>query len=1187
MHHTMRKLLTSRYLAISAAALLLYALGGFVLAPLAIRWYVPQYAQHNLHCRASVETVRVNPFLLTLEMHRFSLHQADAAPLAAFARLYVDLEISSLFHWAVVVKELELENPEIHVVIAPDGSINFAKLAAEPPQLPEPAPTEARTLPLLCRSVAVKGGRIGVVNAQQSVPAEITLQELALDMRDLATVKGHNGTYHLAARTEAGESLQWDGEIALAPLRAKGTFSFNAVQVASLWQFFRDSTNLEQPVGTISVSSNYRFGADNAPRQMMLEGLHVVCADLSLKLLKTDQPFLQLQQLALEAPRVDLAGKQVQVGRLLVAEGLVDARISESGAVNLAQLLRASRPPPQQGHKTPVPAAPSPASGPGAEQENVVPPLPSTAGLPFTMQVDAVEVANIALTVDDRSRAKPFKAAIAGVDLRLQADLALGADTDSMVFRDIAGELRGASVHSAPTREPLFAAEKVTAAGGLCNLGTHSLTFARVAISNGRLDVGRDAAGTINWQQMLQSNSAVAGVPARKPAPDAGPAWGVLVRSVAVDGFSAKFSDLTTRSDAPVLSLQNFKASLADVDGKSPMGFNVGFQVEQGGAATVSGTINPSVPSLAAEVQVSGVVLTSLQPYLEPYVTLKLQSASVAAQGRLRYGMPGDAQKAVYEGNFSLDNLRLADAGSPGKPYLSWDSVQLPQCRLTLQPNRLDVQEIKIFKPVGELIIGEDKTLNLARVLKGRPVSNKKPQPATPQTARPVARTAGSSQEQDTFPYRIARVQVAKGNMVFADLSLRPRFMTRIHDLRGSVTDLSSAQDAQARMEMSGQVDQYGTANINGSIRPNDFGSASHVAMVFRNVAMKSLSPYSGKFAGRLIKSGTISADLSYTLQDYKMAGENTIVIDNLSLGEQVDTPDAASLPLELAIALLQDARGRIDIGLPVSGDLKDPHFSIGSLVWKLLTNLITQAVSAPFRALGHLFGGGAEKFAALVFDPGSADLLPPEQEKLLQLAEALERRPQLTLVVQGRYSPGVDGPELQGRSIRRMIVTRLGTKLGPKDNPEPLSLSDSSTQRTLEKLYAERFGTSSLQALDKGIAAGTVTPRPPAHQPPQKDSQVGMLTKMAEGMQLYKIMPGGKSGEQAVLWAGELYARLVADEQVAEKTFLQLAEQRAQSVVVHLESQAHIPGNRVRVKAAAPLADNGQPAVTLELEAR
>jgi hypothetical protein len=624
-----------------------------------------------------------------------------------------------------------------------------------------------------------------------------------------------------------------------------------------------------------------------------------------------------------------------------------------------------------------------------------------------------------------------------------------------------------------------------------------------------------------------------------------------------------------------VLSLQGLKARFTDVDGKSPMGFTLGFQVEQGGAATVSGTVNPSLPSVEAEVNVSGVVLTSLQPYIESYVTLIMQSASVTAKGNLRYGVPGDAQKTAYEGNFSLNTLRLADSGFK-KPYLSWDAVRIPQLKLTLEPNGLEAQEVKISKPEGELIIGEDKILNMTRVLKKQQSG----------TAPPPLSKPGQKDDQEPFPYKISRVQVENGNMVFADLSLRPKFMTRIHNLKGTITGLSSARDAQAKVKMDGRVDKYGIARISGVIRPNDLGRASDVDMVFHNVEMKNLSPYSGKFAGRLITSGKVSADLKYQIHDYKMTGDNKILIDNLVLGEQVDDPGAANLPLDLAIALLQDANGRIDLGLPVTGDLNDPQFSIGPLIWHVLSNLITKAVTAPFRALGNLFGGEGENFDAVAFDPGSADLPPPEKEKLLKLADVLKSRPQLKLVVQGRYSPEADGREFKDLSIRRIVASRRGTKPGPNEDPGPLDFTDSKTQNILEDLYRERFGKASLAELEKGLATGAVAPHPPKTNQEKKGKEKGFFTKIVDNLELYKVIPGGKSSEQAALWAQELSLRLAESEKVADKAFLQLAGKRAQAIAGELEGGAQVPKDRIGVKDPEPLSGDEPPSAKLSLDA-
>lgn len=1210
MKQTLRKVLTRKSVVFSLAALLLYMLVGFVALPLLIRWYVPKYAEEYLHCRAGVEAIRINPLLFSVEIEKFRLEQSDGAPLVAFDRFLVDLETSSLFRWAIVLRTLELDQPDIHLAIEPDGSLNFANLVPPSSEPTEPTPPDSEPLPVIFQNTAIRGGQVALSDKRQSAPAVFALQGIDLQLTNVSTVRDRLGTCRLAASTAAGESFLWEGEATLFPFHSSGTLSLNALRIASLWQFARDSTNLEEPAGHIDFSTQYRVGTGSDQVQLTLEGLHYAITDLALKLHNTDKPLFQLKKFDLEVPSFDLATKTVHVGRLLLEEGAADARINDAGGINFQQIVRASPPQQTSAKETPPPEAPpaTPPSTPeGTTESAPAPAAPQPAAdTPFKVQVDAIGIKNLAVDLNDQSRKAPIEAAIAGIDLHLKANLEVGAGKNSVVLSEIASEVRGIKVRSPQPQEPLFAAEKLTVEGGTCDLSAQKATVERIALSKGRLDVGLDAEGAINWLQLLQTKGAADSAPEAKPASKAAPSWQFLVKSFEIDGFGSQFTDLTTSSNKPVLSVRDCKVRLTEIDGTSPMGFTVGLQVEQGGSATVSGTVNPALPSVEAEIKVSDLVLTSLQPYLEPHVTLQLQSAAVAAQGRLRYGLPGDASQIAYEGSFSLNNLRLADAKTPKKPLLGWDAVLLPKFKLTVQPNNLDAQEIKIVKPIGEFIIEEDQTLNLVKVLKNRPDDSKpaastkpaagkakaaptkttasKAAPKKEQPQKAQAQKAAPSKEEDAFPYRIAKVRVEEGNVVFADLGLRPQFKTRIHGLKGTVVGLSSAKDAQAQVQLDGRVDQYGTAKINGIARPNDFGRASDIEMVFRNLEMKNISPYSGKFAGRMIKSGKFSADLKYVLKDYKMTGDNKIVIDNLTLGEQVDSPESANLPLDLAIALLKDANGRIDIGLPVAGDLNDPEFSIGPLIWHVFTNLITKAVTSPFRALGGLLGDDSANFDAVAFDPGDTEPPPPEKEKLLKLADALNSRPQLKLVIQGRFSPEADGLALKERSIRKTVAVRLGAKPGPGDSAEPLDFTDSGTRKILEQLYAERFGKDALDELEQGVETGKVTPRPPPQQ--EKTKEAGMFARMVEGIQLYKIIPGGMSREQGMLWASELYNRLVESEKIADQSLLDLAEKRAQSLAAFLENEVKIPKNRMSVKAAEPFTGDEPPAVSLSLDA-
>jgi hypothetical protein len=301
------------------------------------------------------------------------------------------------------------------------------------------------------------------------------------------------------------------------------------------------------------------------------------------------------------------------------------------------------------------------------------------------------------------------------------------------------------------------------------------------------------------------------------------------------------------------------------------------------------------------------------------------------------------------------------------------------------------MKELVALNPFGKVIIFEDKSINLQRVLRRQPADA----PITEDAAGPP-----SAGQPDAFPLAVERLRIVGANAEFADLSLTPQFGTLMHDLGGVVTGLSTDPATTAQVELDGKVDEFGSARVRGSVQPFRATDFTDLTLTFRNLEMTTLTPYSGKFAGRKIDSGKLSVDLEYKIKDRQLAGENKFIVNKLKLGERVESPDAMNLPLDLAIALLEDRDGIIDLDLPVSGSLDDPQFSYGKIIWKALVNVLTKLVTAPFRALGKLLGVSSEKLESVEFDPGSSALLPPEQEKLKTIAEALAKRPALTLTL-------------------------------------------------------------------------------------------------------------------------------------------------------------------------------------------
>jgi hypothetical protein len=353
--------------------------------------------------------------------------------------------------------------------------------------------------------------------------------------------------------------------------------------------------------------------------------------------------------------------------------------------------------------------------------------------------------------------------------------------------------------------------------------------------------------------------------------------------------------------------------------------------------------------------------------------------------------------------------------------------------------------------------------------------------------------------------------------MDFSDLSLPLPFATYIRKLEGTISTVDTASSSPSNIRLEGQVDEYGLARIEGAMDLLDPVRSTDVTMEFRNLLMSNLSPYTVQFAGREIDEGKLNLDLGYRIENGQLQGQNAIVMSDLVLGDEVDSPDAVSLPLGLAVALLTDANGVIDIDLPVSGDINDPEFKIGGVIWKAFAGLITKIVAAPFRLLGSLIGIESEDLGQFQFLAGRADLTPPELEKVSQLQEALRQRPELTIEVSGPFDPATDVPALQYQKLKSIVLERLGVDYANPD--EEFRMLNEEIRVVFETLFVERFQDTSLDAVKAD------------HMAPPADN------------------PEGKPVLDQTAYAADLRDRLLASETVGQQDLEALANMRAEAI--------------------------------------
>ncbi|HWM41729.1 MAG TPA: DUF748 domain-containing protein, partial [Burkholderiales bacterium] len=433
------------------------------------------------------------------------------------------------------------------------------------------------------------------------------------------------------------------------------------------------------------------------------------------------------------------------------------------------------------------------------------------------------------------------------------------------------------------------------------------------------------------------------------------------------------------------------------------------------------------------EVELDALPLAAAQRWLPETVGVKIASGALSGKGALRI----QEASVAYEGAAAVRGLRLEERDS-GTLLLAWQLAETDALKIALAPLRLEIGEMVAREPEGRLVIAQDGSVNLA-------------------DAVPKGRGQGE-------PARIAleRLRIEKGTLHFADRSLANPFELTIRELSGTLTDLGNVSAEPAHIRLAGRVQPYGSARIRGTIDLDAPTQLADVRADLRNLQLEAFNPYITKFAGYRIASGRLSAQLRYELRDRRMVGTNKLVFERIQLGEKLETKGLLDLPLELAVALLADAQGRIELDIPVRGNLNDPKFDLGAIVARAFGNVVRKVVSAPFRALAGLFGGKDRDLGAVPFDPGSAVLTPPAEEDIAQVAKALAQRPRLAIQVHGGYDPARDPEALRLRAARAELARAAGVEGAP-------DLSDPKVLRAAERLFLKRGGErAELAALRK-----------------------------------------------------------------------------------------------------------------------
>ncbi|MCB5187470.1 DUF748 domain-containing protein [Methylobacillus caricis] len=1095
-----RKIISSLPFMMAVGFFVSYLLFGyFAVNPLAQK-VLPWVAENKLASRLSVDHVSFDPFRLAVTVDNLRLTTPENSSLAGFERLHADLELSGLFRFAWRLKDIKLSAPHVTFDVAPGGTSNWSQLIA---RLDENKDEEKSggMVRLLIDHILIEHGDLEYIDRNRAETFRAVLEPLGLELDGFSTLPEDLGDYTILAKLpEQGGTLKWKGELGLNPLLSSGKIELDGLKLPSLLKALpQDALPVLLDSGLLKTSLAYKFAMVEDKPQASLSGVKLVLSDLAgtvldsrdkqgmvglqqllldlpsldftsqpqnqvvfhgasvqlkeFSLAQDGRPLFELPQLMAENISLDLLQRNLKVADLKLAQGRLHALRLRDGKFDWQYLQQTNEDNPQTQNESSA--------------------APDSVAQPFNIEVANINIQDWQADYLDQS----FKQALAVKVQDINLDLNVTSNEGAISLGGLNSHIGPVTVSSALYKEPAAMLKNFALQGGEVDLAKRKVALDSLVFSGLQANVLKTGEA-VNWQAMLEPAEKPAGnqpAPASKANLDAeAPSWALDLKRLALQDAAVHIEDKSTPSPV-AMDIQNAALDIQDVslDTKRWLPMKLSFQVKQGGRFEASGKLMPEPMQADFKLRLAGLSLQPFAPYINQLALLRLNSGDASTSGTLKLHN-GKTLAVGYKGGFSINKLAIVEEEG-GQPFLGWKSLATDNLNLTLAPNRLHIRELRLVEPGGKFIIHEDRSLNVTRILRdkgGQASAESGAKTASNGSAKPAIRTTPTAavHEQaageEAFPVAVDAIRIEKANLEFADLSLTPQFGTYINTLSGVINGLSTNPSTTAQVELDGKVDDYGSARIRGSVQPFQATEFTDLKLVFRNLEMNRLTPYSGKFAGRRIDSGKLSVDLEYKIKNRQLAGENKFVLNKLRLGERVDSEDAVNLPLDLAIALLEDSDGVIDMDLPVSGSLDDPEFSYGKIVWKAIVNVLGKIVTSPFRALGNLLGISSEKLEAIAFDGGSADLAPPEQEKLKNISQALAKRPSLTLSIAPVVDEKLDGQALQQQFVRNQVAAKMGLKLNPGEKPGPIDLSNKRVRSAVEKLAKEQLKSEQVSAL-------------------------------------------------------------------------------------------------------------------------
>ncbi|WP_107709304.1 DUF748 domain-containing protein [Campylobacter concisus] len=974
--------------------LLIYTLLGFFGVPYAIKNIVPKYLK-DYNATLFVESAKFNPF--TFELNATNAELNTTSPLFSTKQIDVKLKPFSIFKKLVEVDIFRLQEPNVKILRDKNSKFNFSNFISDDNATTEDNSTSSINFAL--NNAKIIKGSFSYSDQNLTKPFNVNFDDINYELSSLNTKKNSAGSHIFDSNSTLAHKIDLNGDIKLNPLKIEGNISIKDFSIDPVAISFIDNDTLNLKNAVINLGINYALIADENATNINLKD-----SFLNVKSLNINEGKNELSLGELELPKFDLSSKIVDK---------IDAKL-ELNAINLSDVS----------FKNAITAS---LKSLNLSNISLLANLNEKSELNATAALNSIN-ANT-LKIDESSKnlvnlkdinASNLNANLANNKTTLTLEKITFEGINAPLSKNANANVTGAKFSNISftqdTNKSLAALNEISINGinlkaknkevlDIADVLTKTIKFdiLNMALSAENIDVNRPKFNSeLNDSGLSAINQL--GLGEKEPAKTANH----RTKTKKENTSASKSKESEFKFDIKNINVNNANIALTHLfegekiahkfdnlfvkianlssDFSKPFDAKVDMKSSQKLILDITSKIKLEPLDITAKIKLEDKNLPKYFAYAKPFLEADLSSGEMSADAQLHY-----AKDIKADAKLSVKDIRLDDKNK--EKLIAFKSLEAD--KISLFKNNLEITGVALNSPFIKAHLSKEREFNLSKIVKE---DKNKAQNEQKAESKKVA-----SKKDDELNFSIKNFSLNNGEVDFSDASLFMPFATKISNLNGKLTDIDKKRPSSG--EFKGTVGKNGFSQITAKLFPFELKQNTDIKLDFKDIDLIDITPYSGQFLGYKIKKGKLNLNLNYSVVDSKLNGSNLINFDTLTLGEKVDSKDAVNLPLSLAISILSDQNNQINIDLPVEGNLDDPDFKYGGVIWAAVKKLFADITLAPFRFLGNALGLGSKDLSSIDFLAGSSELISSESPKIADFIKLTSAKPMMKLSITPTYS--------------------------------------------------------------------------------------------------------------------------------------------------------------------------------------